>query len=282
MAPSALAIAAMRIDAFARRTALACPAWLLRRTRVRPVRWLVVSPQHRFALNLTRWDASRISESQTARNASGVSKGEECGILWAILPSLSPGRPEMTDTDQSQLTQLLQQVNSGQDEALAQLMPVVYSELRRQAARYLRRERQNHTLQPTALVNEAFIKLIDQRNVRWQNRAHFFGIAAQAMRRIMVDHARARHRVKRGGVQQAVTLDEAMLAGEARSVDVLALDEALTRLAAIDERQAKIVELRYFAELSVEETAEVTGLSPATVKREWAMARAWLHAELTR
>ena len=186
------------------------------------------------------------------------------------------------DQDQAQLTRLLEQVNSGGDGALEQLMPAVYSELRRQAARYLRRERRNHTLQPTALVNEAFIKLIDQRNVRWQNRAHFFGVAAQAMRRIVVDHARARHRVKRGGVQHAVTLDEAMIAGEARSIDVLALDEALTRLAAIDERQARIVELRYFAELGVEETAEVMGLSPATIKREWSMARAWLQAELTK
>jgi len=180
------------------------------------------------------------------------------------------------------LTQLLQQVNSGREGALEELMPVVYGELRRQAARYLRRERRNHTLQPTALVNEAFLKLIDQRHVRWQNRAHFFAIAAQAMRRIAIDHARARQRIKRGGVQKPVTLDEAMIAGESRSIDVLALDEALTRLAAIDERQARIVELRYFGELSVEETAEVIGLSPATVKREWAMARAWLHAELTR
>lgn len=186
------------------------------------------------------------------------------------------------DDGQAQLTRLLEQVNAGGEGALEQLMPAVYSELRRQAARYLRRERRNHTLQPTALVNEAFIKLIDQRNVRWQNRAHFFGVAAQAMRRIVVDHARARHRIKRGGVQHAVTLDEAMIAGEARSIDVLALDEALTRLAAFDERQARIVELRYFAELGVEETAEVMGLSPATVKREWSMARAWLQAELTK
>lgn len=188
----------------------------------------------------------------------------------------------MADHDQAQLTQLLLDVNAGRGDALEKLMPVVYRELRRQAARYLRRERQNHTLQPTALVHEAFIKLIDQRHVRWQNRAHFFGIAAQAMRRIVIDHARTRQRVKRGGVQQAVTLDEAMIAGEARSIDVLALDEALTRLAALDARQARIVELRYFAELSVEETAEVTGLSPATVKREWSMARAWLQAELSK
>lgn len=188
----------------------------------------------------------------------------------------------MTDKDQTELTQLLQQVNAEGGQALEQLIPVVYTELRRQAARYLRRERRNHTLQPTALVNEAFLKLIDQRNVQWQNRAHFFAIAAQSMRRIVIDHARTRQRVKRGGVQKPVTLDEAMIAGESRSIDVLALDEALTRLAAIDERQARIVELRYFGDLGVEETAEVIGLSPATVKREWAMARAWLHNELTR
>jgi RNA polymerase sigma factor (TIGR02999 family) len=188
----------------------------------------------------------------------------------------------VTDQPVGDITRLLQRVSSNRGEGLDQLMEAVYAELRRQAARYLRRERNNHTLQPTALVNEAFMKLVDQRNVQWQNRAHFFGIAAQAMRRIVIDHARARQRVKRGGVQQAVTLDEAMIAGESRSIDVLALDEALTRLSRLDERQARIVELRYFAGLSVEETAEVTGLSPATVKREWAMARAWLHAELTK
>lgn len=188
----------------------------------------------------------------------------------------------VTNQPDGDITQLLQRVSSNRGEGLDQLLEAVYAELRRQAARYLRRERNNHTLQPTALVNEAFMKLVDQRNVQWQNRAHFFGIAAQAMRRIVIDHARARQRVKRGGVQQPVTLDEAMIAGEPRSIDVLALDEALTRLARLDERQARIVELRYFAGLSVEETAEVTGLSPATVKREWAMARAWLHAELTK
>ena len=180
------------------------------------------------------------------------------------------------------VTQLLQRVSAGNGDALNDLFEAVDGELRRQAARYLRRERQNHTLQPTALVNDAFMKLVDQRHVQWQNRAHFFGVAAQAMRRIVIDHARTRNRIKRGGVQQAVTLDEAMIAGESRSIDVLALDQALSRLARLDERQARIVELRYFAGLSVEETAEVTALSPATVKREWAMARAWLHAELTK
>jgi RNA polymerase sigma-70 factor (ECF subfamily) len=180
------------------------------------------------------------------------------------------------------VTQLLHRVSTGGRDALNDLLEVVHSELRRQAARYLRRERQNHTLQPTALVNEAFMRLIDQRSVQWQNRAHFFGVAAQAMRRIVIDHARTKQRIKRGGVQQAVTLDEAMMAGESQSMDVLALDEALTRLGRLDARQARIVELRYFAGLSVEETAEVSGLSPATIKREWAMARAWLHAELTK
>ena len=188
----------------------------------------------------------------------------------------------VTDDPRPDITQLLQRMGSSGGEGMDQLLDVVYAELRRQAARYLRRERKNHTLQPTALVNEAFMKLVDQRSVQWQNRAHFFGVAAQAMRRIVIDHARTRQRVKRGGVQQVVTLDEAMIVAESRSIDVLALDEALTRLAALDERQAKIVELRYFAGLSVEETAEVTALSPATIKREWAMARAWLHAELTK
>ena len=187
----------------------------------------------------------------------------------------------MTNNEQAQITQLLEQVSAGRDEALENLLPVVYRELRRQAAQHLRRERREHTLQPTALVHEAFIRLVDQRNVRWQNRAHFFGIASQAMRRVVVDHARSRQRLKRGGVQDALTLDEAMLAEDAKSVDVLALDQALTRLAAIDGRQARVVELRYFAGLSVEETADVMSLSAATVKREWAMARAWLHAQLT-
>ena len=179
------------------------------------------------------------------------------------------------------VTELLEGLSAGKEHALDDLLPVVHNELRRQAARYLRRERQNHTLQPTALVNEAFIRLVDQRNVRWQNRAHFFGVAAQAMRRILIDHARTQQRIKRGGVQQNVTLDEGMLATEARSIDVLALDEALTRLASIDERQARVVELRFFAGLSVEETATVMAISTATVKREWSMAKAWLHVQLS-
>lgn len=187
----------------------------------------------------------------------------------------------MPDTPPQRVTELLHDLSEGKEQALANLLPIVHGELRRQAARYLRRERHNHTLQPTALVNEAFIRLVDQRNVRWQNRAHFFGVAAQAMRRILVDHARAQQRIKRGGVKQNVTLNEGMLAEAARSIDVLALDEALERLAALDERQARVVELRFFGGLSVEETGTVLGLSPATVKREWSMAKAWLFAQLS-
>ena len=185
---------------------------------------------------------------------------------------------ERPDAD---VTGLLQAWRGGDVDARDRVATVVYEELRRRAGAYLRRERVGHTLQPTALVNEAFIRLVDQRNVRWQNRAHFFGIAAQAMRRILIDHARTQQRIKRGGVQQNVTLDEGMLAAAARSIDVLALDQALTRLAAIDERQARVVELRFFGGLSVEETATVMAISAATVKREWSMAKAWLYTQLS-
>jgi RNA polymerase sigma factor (TIGR02999 family) len=186
----------------------------------------------------------------------------------------------MTEDPSHDVTRLLDDLSAGKEHALDELLPLVYRELRRRAASYLRRERQNHTLQPTALVNEAFLKLVEQRNVRWQNRAHFFGIAAQAMRRILVDHARTHGRVKRGGASPQVTLDEAMIAAESRSIDLLALDEALERLSALDERQARVVELRFFGGMSVEETAEVLHISPATIKREWSMAKAWLHAQL--
>ena len=187
----------------------------------------------------------------------------------------------MTTDPANDVTRLLDDLSAGKEQAFDELLPLVHSELRRRAASYLRRERQNHTLQPTALVNEAFMKLVEQRNVRWQNRAHFFAVASQAMRRILVDHARTHQRVKRGGSAPQVTLDEAMIAAESRSIDLLALDEALERLAALDERQARVVELRFFGGLSVEEAAEVLNISPATIKREWSMAKAWLHAELS-
>ena len=160
-------------------------------------------------------------------------------------------------------------------------MPLVYGELRRLAGSYLRNERSDHTLQSTALVHEAFIKLVQQRDVQWRNRAHFYGIAAQIIRRILVDHARSSQAQKRGAGGVRLELDEAMAISKQREIDILQLDSALEKLSRIDERQSRIVELRYFAGLSVEETGEVTQLSPATVKREWAFARAWLFRELS-
>ncbi len=179
------------------------------------------------------------------------------------------------------ITELLVGYGRGDKEALDQLMPIVYDELRRQAARYLRREQAGHTLQTTALIHEAYVRLVDQRNVQWQNRAHFFGIAAQLMRRILVDHARTKKRVKRGGSNVRVSLGDATVAVKGQDLDVVALDEALERLAQIDEQQSRVVELRFFSGLTVEETAEVMGISKATVKRDWSMAKAWLHRELS-
>ena len=186
------------------------------------------------------------------------------------------------ESSRSEVTRLLQQWSDGRQEALDRLMPEIYAELRRLASTYLRRERPNHTLQPTALVHEAFMKLVDQREVRWQNRAHFFGIAAQSMRRILVDHARAHAAAKRGLGEAPVSFDDANVAGVMPDIDVLALDEALTRLAAFDRQQSRVVELRFFGGLTMEETAEVLKISPATVGREWTLAKAWLYAELRR
>ncbi len=186
------------------------------------------------------------------------------------------------DASQSEVTRLLKEWGDGRHDAIDQLLPRIYAELRRLASSYLRRERPDHTLQPTALVHEAFIKLVDQRAVRWQNRAHFFGIAAQAMRRILVDHARAHAADKRGSGQRPVSLDEASIAIGAPDVDLIALDEVLTRLAALDPQQSRVVELRFFGGLTLDETAEVLNISPATVGREWTLAKAWLYAELTR
>jgi RNA polymerase sigma factor (TIGR02999 family) len=181
-----------------------------------------------------------------------------------------------------QVTRLLEEVRGGRREALDELLPVVYAELRRIAARYLRAERLGHTLQPTALVNEAYMRLVDQRNVEWQNRAHFYGVAAQVMRRILVDYARARRREKRGGAEVKVPLEDEVVGARERDVDLVRLDDAMDDLARLDAQQARVVELRYFGGLSIEETAEVLGVSDSTVKREWAMARAWLQRELSR
>jgi RNA polymerase sigma factor (TIGR02999 family) len=183
-----------------------------------------------------------------------------------------------------QITVLLREWSDGKREALDKLLPLVYNELHKQARRYLRKERSDHTLQTTALIHEAYLKLIDQRDVEWESRTHFFAIAAQMMRRILVDHARTRHRDKRGGETVVkLPLDEAMLVVvDERNVDLIALDEVLTRLEAVDEQQARVVELRYFSGLSLEETAEALKISRATAARDWAMAKAWLHRELTR
>jgi RNA polymerase sigma factor (TIGR02999 family) len=180
----------------------------------------------------------------------------------------------------SDVTALLGELTKGNPDAGSKLVPLVYGELRRMAARYMRQERTGHTLQATALVNEAYLKMLGQHSVDWQSRAHFFGIAAQVMRRILIDHARSHVRDKRGGGQEGVPLDEALVFSEERSADFLELDSALGRLADLDVRQAKIVELRFFGGLTVEETAEVLGISPKTVKRDWSVAKAWLHGEL--
>jgi RNA polymerase sigma-70 factor, ECF subfamily len=180
-----------------------------------------------------------------------------------------------------EISRMLKAWSDGDREIADEFMPLVYDELRRQARRYLRRERGNHTLQTTGLVHEAYLRLVDQRDVSWQNRAHFFGIAAEMMRRILVNYALQANREKRGGRAQKITLDERVqIAGPIDDLDLIALDEALTRLAELDGRQARVVELKYFGGLSVEETSEVMGISPATVKREWTMAKAWLRAEL--
>ena len=180
------------------------------------------------------------------------------------------------------ITQLLVEWSDGRREALESLVPLVYEDLRRMAARYMQREAPGHALQPTALVHEAYVRLIDQTRVKWRNRAHFFGVAAGMMRRILVDQARLRRAEKRGGNWERVTLvgDELGSAGP-EPIDVLALHESLERLAAFDPQQERIVELRYFGGLTIDEAAEVLGISPATVVREWTIAKAWLRADLS-
>ena len=179
------------------------------------------------------------------------------------------------------VTILLTKVTKGNEDAVAQLIPLVYDEMRRLAGRYMRRERTNHTLQATALVHEAYLRLVQQRS-DWRSRAHFFGVAAQVMRRILIDHARGHLRIKHGGQREAIPLEEGMVFPESKSEELLAVDEALDRLAKLDPRQSKIVEMRFFGGLTVEETAEALGISPITVKRDWNLARAWLYGELER
>lgn len=183
--------------------------------------------------------------------------------------------------DHANITQLLKEWSNGKASVLEDLMPLVYDELRLQAANYLRRERANHTLQTTALIHEAYLKLIGQKEVEWQNRTHFFAIAATAMRRILVDHARERKRGKRGGSEGNLPLEEAInISASEKNMDLIALDEALNRLAQFSPRQARVIELRYFSGLSNDEAAEVLGVSNATVRNDWNLARAWLKEEI--
>ncbi len=180
------------------------------------------------------------------------------------------------------ITTLLHEWQGGNQEALDELLPYVYNDLRRRASAYLKRERRGHTLQTTALVNEAYIRLVDKGEIEWADRNHFFAIASQAMRRILVDYARQRKRKKRGGSKADLPLDEARyLSSKDPEVDLEDLDRALTRLSEFDERQAKIVELKYFGGMTLDETAEVLGISNATVKRDWNIARAWLRQQLS-
>ncbi len=180
------------------------------------------------------------------------------------------------------VTQLLIEWSKGDQTALDKLMPLVYDELRRMAKRYMARQNPGHTLQTTALINEAFIKLVGQEEKQWESRAHFFGVAAQAMRHILVDYARSRQYEKRGGGARRVSLDEALTVSDERAAELVALDDALKELARVDPRKCRVVELRYFGGLSVEETAEVLKVAAVTVMRDWSMAKAWLHRELSR
>ena len=202
------------------------------------------------------------------------------GLRWVLVSERggrAQGLAEAAISDD--ITDLLRQAEAGSGEAVDRLIPLVYDELRRLASSYLQSERTEHTLQTTALVHEAYLKLVDQRRTTWQNRAHFFGIAAQAMRRILVDHARRRTAAKRDA-GRPITLNESLAGGRAPDDEILGVHAALDRLAALDPRQARVVELRYFAGLTIEQTAEALELSPATIKREWLSARAWLQREL--
>jgi RNA polymerase sigma-70 factor (ECF subfamily) len=187
----------------------------------------------------------------------------------------------MTPPSPNEVTRLLIDWSKGDGAALDKLTPLVYDELRRLAHQYMSRERPGHTLQTTALVNEAYLRLVDQKQAHWQNRTHFFAVAARVMRHILIDHARQQVRAKRGGKTQRISLDEAAVMSPERAADLLALDEALDQLALIDERRSRVVELRYFGGLNIDETAEVLKVTPTTVSRDWRWAKAWLYKAVT-
>ena len=187
----------------------------------------------------------------------------------------------MSSSSSAEATRIVNEMTAGNPNAAAELMPLVYDEFRRLARHYFDGESPGHTLQPTALVNEAYMKLVDQKRVNWQGRTHFFAVGAQAMRRILVDHARSRGRIKRGGGRKPISLDEKLTLSPQRDEDLLLLDDALEELAELDPRQAQIVELRFFGGLTIVETAEVLGLSERTIRNEWNMVRAWLRRALS-
>ena len=201
-------------------------------------------------------------------------------LFYTLFSQSKRESSRLTPKVSENVTQLLIEISNGDREAVDLLLPVIYDELRKLAANYLRRERPDHTLQPTALVHEAYLRLVDQTRVNWQNRAHFFGIAAQIMRRLLVDHARRHNAEKRGQDFQKLSLDENIDRAVDRSAELIALDDALKALAVFDPQKARIVELRYFGGLSIEETADVLGVTGTTIKRHWRFAKAWLHGEM--
>jgi RNA polymerase sigma-70 factor (ECF subfamily) len=183
-------------------------------------------------------------------------------------------------SSQAEVSRLLAECSGGNQAAMNQLLPLVYDELHRLAARQMSRERPDHTLQTTALVNEAYLRMVDQTSARWQDRAHFFAVASKVMRQILIDHARSHARAKRGGGETRISLDDAAVISEERAADLLVLDEALKRLAEMDRRKSEVIELRFFGGLTIEEAAQVLKVTPKTVARDWALARAWLYREM--
>ncbi len=214
------------------------------------------------------------------RSSGILSSNNPVGFGWRFVANF-PHVMASPNPQPEEVTRLLVDYSKGDQQALEQLLPLVYNELRRLAAGYLRREREDHTLQPTALVHEAYLRLLGQ-DVEWQNRAHFFGVAANMMRRILVDHARQHQAEKRGSGEVKIALDEAINLSSERATDLIALDDALTALAAFDPQKSRMIELRYFAGLSVEETAQVLGISIATFSRQWKTTKAWLYREITK
>lgn len=221
-----------------------------------------------------------------ATSTNARKEGETCIGLTNFaqgnrIPAQMDSKNSGEEPQPQDVTVLLQAWTRGEEGALVELTPLIYGELHRLARHYMARERASPTLETGAILNEAFLRLVHWKTARWQNRSHFYGLAAQIMRRVLVDHARARGYHKRGGGIRPIALDEAVVMSRERSPDLLALDEALSRLASVDERKSKVVELRFFGGLSVEETAEVLDVSPFTIARDWTLAKAWLHREMS-